>query len=95
MQVRISKIKIQYENEQLILSGLIKRRSYNSRVSPGHINYSIVDGQGQFIKEGVVNYPMNISSRHSKYGSHFSFVLPDDLPEGSRIKLGWQKNHTK
>lgn len=95
VQVRISRIKMLYENEQLVLKGLIKRRAYNSHVLPGHIAYSIVDGEGKMIKEGVVRYSNSLSSRRWKYGSHFSFVLPDDLPEGSRIKLGWYKNHSR
>ena len=95
VQVTISQIKIINEKEQLVLKGLIKRRAYNSHVTPGHIAYSIFDGEGKLIKEGVAQYSNSLSSRRWKYGSHFSFVLPNDLPEGSRIKLGWSKNQTK
>lgn len=95
VQVRISRIKIQQDGEQLILSGLIKRRSYNSHVLPGHIDYSIIDGKGQLIKEGMTNYSPSLSLRRWKYGSHFSFSLSKNLPEGSTIKLGWHQNHSK
>jgi hypothetical protein len=91
VQVRISNIKIQSMDEQLILSDLIKRRSYNSRVLPAHIIYSISDGKGEFIKEGIINYSSSISLRCWKYGSYFRLVLPDNLPEGSPIKLDWHK----
>ena len=92
VKVRISNIKIQHQNNQLVLSGLIKRRAQNSHVLPGHIDYVIIDKQGQIIKESAINYSASLSLRNSQYGRHFNFVIPDNLPEGSRIKLGWHKN---
>ncbi|MFK5986023.1 MAG: hypothetical protein QM479_11445 [Pseudomonadota bacterium] len=92
MKVRISKIQIQYDDKQLILSGFIKRRSYNSRVLTGHIYYSIMDNKGQLIKKGRTNYSSGLSLKRWEHGSHFSFVLPENMPEESSIKLGWQRN---
>ncbi|MCU7938633.1 MAG: hypothetical protein KZQ64_13595 [gamma proteobacterium symbiont of Bathyaustriella thionipta] len=91
VQVRIFGIKIKKHDKKALLSGQIKRRSYNSHVVPGHIYYSIFNGNGQTIKEGIVNYSASLSLRRLKQGSYFSFEIPDSLPEGSRIRLGWQK----
>ena len=94
-KVSISKIKIQKQNDNWVLSGKVKRRSYNSHVSPGHIKYSILSDKGQVIKQGATNYSPSLSSRRWKYGSRFSFVVPGNLPEGTSIRLGWHHHQSK
>jgi len=89
-RVRFSKIKIQTHHKQIELSGSIKRRSYNSRVLPGKISYIVNDGQGNIIKKGGINYSPSLSLRRWKSGSHFSLVLPNDLPKDTRIQLAWR-----
>ena len=90
-KVRISKVKIQNSNEQLLLSGLVKRRSYNSTVLPGHISYEVNDAHGKLIHRGDVNYSPSLSLRRWKSGSRFNLVLPNNLPKDSRIKLAWRQ----
>ncbi|MFK5894978.1 MAG: hypothetical protein QM504_17305 [Pseudomonadota bacterium] len=86
--VNISKIKIQ----NLLLSGIVKKRSYNSHVAPGHIKYFIVSDKEQILKQGVVEYSPTLSLRSWRYGSRFSFVIPENLPAGAHIRLGWHHN---
>jgi len=92
-KVKFLQVEVHRQNDQLLLTGKVKRRSYNSTVLPGHIDYIISDSQGQIIAEGVTNYAPSLSLRGWKFGSHFSVNLPDNLPEDSRIKLSWQRNH--
>jgi len=94
-QVRISNIRIESQSDQLILSGKIKRRAYNSHVLPGHIDYVILDVNDQIVTEGAVDYSSSLSLRRLKQGAHFSFLLPKVLDEGSYIKIGWNRNHNE
>ncbi len=92
-QVRISNIRIEPQSDQLLLSGTIKRRAYNSNVLPGHIDYIVFDVNDQVVTEGAVNYSSSLSLRRLKQGAHFSFLLPKELDEGSYIRIGWNRNH--
>ncbi|RKZ98208.1 MAG: hypothetical protein DRQ43_01825 [Gammaproteobacteria bacterium] len=93
-QVRISNIRIEPQSDQLLLSGTIKRRAYNSNVLPGHIDYIVFDVNDQVVTEGAVNYSSSLSLRRLKQGAHFSFLLPKELDEGSYIRIGWNRNHS-
>ena len=97
--VKISKIKIQKLNQLWVLSGVVKRRSYNSAVLPGHIDVTIVKtiagAQAQILSKDVVDYSPSLSLRRWRSGSRFNLTLPNDLPAGSTIKLKWHKNQSK
>lgn len=75
-----------------VVTGKIKKRSYNSRVSPGHIDYAIYDASGKLIDEGAVQYTPSFMLRRWKYGSSFSFKVPDNLPRNSTVKVSHHKN---
>ncbi|NOQ79946.1 MAG: hypothetical protein GQ546_11155 [Gammaproteobacteria bacterium] len=92
-KVRISKIKIERHSHQLVLSGIVKRRAYNSHVLPGHIDYIVFDVNDQVVAEGAVNFSSSLNLRRLKQGVQFSFLLPNNLSEGSYIKVGWNRNH--
>jgi len=95
--VKISKIKIQQHNQIWVLSGVVKRHSYNSSALPGHIDVAIMgpnDGKKpQIITESVIDYSPSLSLRRWRSGSRFDITLPNNLPIGSTIKLKWHKNH--
>lgn len=93
-KVRISNIKIERQSNQLVLSGIVKRRAYNSHVLPGHIDYIVFDINDQVVTEGAVNYSSSLNLRQLKQGAQFSFVLPKNLTEGSYIKVGWNRDHS-
>ena len=98
VQVRISQLKIKSgiendNNEDKVLSGLVKRRSYNSHVLPGHIDYVIFDSNDDVTHEGAIQVS-GLNLRNSRYGRQFKILLPKNMPEGSHIKIGWHKNQT-
>lgn len=93
-KVIISNVKIETRTDQLLLSGKIKRRAYNSYVLPGHIDYVVFDINDQVVTEGGVDYSSSLNLRRLKQGTHFSFLLPKDLDEGSYIRIGWNPNHS-
>ena len=93
--VKISNIKIQKANQQWILTGVVKRKSYNSSVLPGHIDITILGNKKHIVAQTQVGYAPSLSLRRWKAGSHFSFTLPSQIPRGSRIKLQWHKNQSQ
>jgi len=94
-KVTISKVKIDQINGKMILNGLVKRRSYNSSVVPGHIDITIKDSQNRIITNNTLNYTPSLSLRRWKFGSRFNFVLPADLPADSSVQIGWHPNRSK
>ena len=92
-QVRISNIRIEPQSNQLVLSGKIKRRAYNSHVQPGHIDYVVFDVNDQVVTEGAVKYSSSLNLRRLKQGTQFSFLLPEKLDKDSYIRIGWNRNH--
>jgi hypothetical protein len=94
VQVRISNLKIisDVENNQAnkVLSGTVKRRSYNSHVLPGHIDYVVLNKANGIIHEGAIKVA-GLNLRNNRYGRQFNILLPATLPEGNHIKIGWHK----
>ncbi len=97
VQVRLSQLKIksgvESDNDNSVLSGRIKRRSYNSHVLPGHIDYVIIDRNDEVIHEGAIQVS-GLNLRKNRYGRQFNILLPKNMPEGSHIKIGWHKTQT-
>ena len=93
-KVKISNIKIEPQSDQLILSGKIKRRAYNSHVLPGHIDYVVFDVNNEVVEEGAIDYSSSLSLRRVKQGAHFRFLLPKKMDKGSYVRIGWSQNHT-
>jgi hypothetical protein len=91
-KVRIYNVKIQQQQDQLVLSGLLKRRSYNSHVLPGHIDYVVIDTNENVIKQGWTQSPTGLNLRRYRYAHQFQLLLPNDLSEGSRIELSWHQD---
>jgi hypothetical protein len=83
---------MQQQNNSTVLSGKIKKRSKNSIIEQGHIKYYIYSENGQVIEHGQVGYSSGISLRTWKHGSNFSFILPNNMPNGANISLAWQAN---
>lgn len=94
-QVRINRINIESSNNQMILSGRVKKRAPNVHVIQGHIDYLILSSNGKIIASNAINYSPRLLHKRSKFGSLFNFVLPDNLPVGSTIKIGWHQNSSK
>jgi hypothetical protein len=96
-KVRFSKVKVKLtvinQKEQIVLRGVVKRRIYNSHILPDHIDYIVLDSREQILQQGAIQVS-GINLRHNRYGRQFSLLLPDALPGGSTIKLGWHNNQT-
>ncbi|MFK5986031.1 MAG: hypothetical protein QM479_11485 [Pseudomonadota bacterium] len=63
-------------NAQAELNYAVKKRSYNSYIVPGHIDYLIIAANGKLIRSQTVNYSPSLSQRRWKFGSKFSFFYP-------------------
>jgi len=91
-KIKIFNVKIKQHNQNLVLTGSIKRRSYNSKIQPGHINYIIENSLGKILQQGNSKYAPSLSLRRWKHGGKFTIRLPNNLPKNSKIKLSWHKN---
>jgi hypothetical protein len=92
--LKLSKVSVQ-QNQQLILTGKIKRISKNVHIAPGHLEVIVFNLNNQAIIKKSVNYSPALLSKHNKFGSQFEMVLPDDLPKGSSIKIKWHSNQSE
>jgi hypothetical protein len=94
-QVRINRIKIEADKNQMIFSARIKTRSPNVRVRQGHIDYLILSPKGKKIASNTINYAPRLIPKGSKFGRAYNYVLPDNLPMGGIIKIGWHQNSSE
>ncbi len=92
--VKLSRVNIQSENNQFILSGRVKRRSPNTLVFPGHIDVVVKSDSSQIIFHKVIRYSPSTLHKRSHFGSQFNFLLPENLPTGSTIKIKWHSNQS-
>jgi hypothetical protein len=90
--VQFKHVEIENQDGRYVLSGRIKRAVYNSHVAPGHIDYIVINGRGEFVAEGAVAYSPSLSLRRWKYGSSFSVVLPENVDNEALIKVIYHKN---
>jgi len=91
--VKFVKLSIDSDDQAMVLTGRVKRRIYNSRVLPGHIDYLVVNTAGETLGQGAVQYSSSLGLRRWKHGSSFSFQLPEDTPNDAVIKLTFHRNH--
>lgn len=87
--VKLSRVDVKNENQQLVLTGRVKRRSPNTHVVPGHIDV-LVNGE----LYNNLRYSPGRLHKRSVFGSKFNLVLPANLPKGSTIKLKWHRNQS-
>lgn len=90
-KIKISNIQVTKHNEQLVVSGVVNRRAYNSHVLPGHIDLVIFDTNKHILKQGIIKVS-GLNLCHNRYGRQFRIAFDNDLPEGSYIKMGWHHN---
>ncbi len=66
------------------LHGELKRKLAGRGQIPGHLHITLIDPQGQILKEANVDYKRhNAQSNHA----HFSIPLPVSLETGSTIRI--------
>lgn len=94
-KVRFESLSIEYVEGSPILAGKVKKKSYNTSVLSGHVDYIIKDSNGAVIVEGGVQYRPSLALRRWKYGSSFSIELPKDLPADATIQVGFHRNSYK
>jgi hypothetical protein len=92
--IKFSRLKVQNENQQLVLSGRLKRRSPNTHVFPGHLDVVVKGNDNQAILHKTISYSPNRLHKRSVFGSEFKLVLPENLPKGSAIKVKWHRNQS-
>jgi hypothetical protein len=94
-KVRFHNVSIEYDEGIPVLLGKVKRSVYNSRVSPGHVDYIVKDAKGNVLMEGGAEYSPSLSLRRWKFGSSFAIALPENLPADALIQVGFHRNtHT-
>jgi hypothetical protein len=87
-KLTIFKIKLMPSEKNILLTGVVKRRSYNSHILPGHIDYRIVDADKQIFKEGIIRV-IGLNLRKNSYGRAFELFIEEKLPQNSIIQLSW------
>lgn len=90
--VRFEHVEIEKVGGQYVLSGIIKRSVYNSSVSPGHIDYVVLNSEGKLLAEGATTYSPSLSLRRWRHGSSFSVILPKSVGSNSTVKVAFHKN---
>ena len=91
-KVKISNIKVTKEHGMEVISGVIKRRSYNSHALPGHLDVQIIDSQNVILQQGIIKVS-GLNLRRNRNGHQFHMTLNNKLPEGSYVKLDWHNNN--
>jgi len=90
--IYISQVSIYQDNNDLIISGWVKRGNISS-VGSGHINIIIIDPNGQIVKQLSTYYVPRMIHRKGKKRSFFKVRLPDTfLSPGSKIRVVYHKN---
>jgi hypothetical protein len=87
--VRLFNVNVNTENNQLQVTGKVKKVRHNSHVLPGHIDYVVLDENQQIIQTGKVTYKPSLFLRSPKHGSEFKITLVNNIPEHAIIKLAW------
>jgi hypothetical protein len=90
-KVKISNLNVKNEQGMIVISGVIKRRSYNSHALPGHLDVQVLDNQNEVSQQGIIKVS-GLNLRRNRNGRQFRISLDNELPEGSYIKLGWHDN---
>ena len=90
--VKLSDIKLMKEADKYIILGKLKKRSYNTHVQPGHIEYNLKTSDDVLVERGVINTAGNLNLRHLKNGRQFKQPLDGPLPKKGRLELIWHKN---
>lgn len=90
-KVKISNINVKKEQGMFVISGVIKRRSYNSHALPGHLDVQVVDSQNEILQQGTIKVS-GLNLRRNRNGRQFRISLDNTLPKGSYIKLDWHDN---
>jgi hypothetical protein len=90
-KVKISNIHINKEQGMFIISGVIKRRAYNSHALPGHLDFQIIDSQNETIQKGIIKVS-GLNLRRNRNGRQFRITLDNKLPKDGHIKLDWHNN---
>ena len=93
-KVRFEHVVMELQGQHYVLSGKIRRKSYNSQVAPGHIDYAAFDNEDNLITEGAVRYSPSLSLRRWKHGSTFSIKLPTSVTETATIRISFHKSST-
>ena len=80
----ISHAYLSQSGDQLSLRGEVKRRGHGRGPIPGHLHVTLIDSQGQVIKEADISYiRRNVKSSIAT----FSTKLPIELASGSKVKI--------
>ncbi|MEW5757493.1 MAG: hypothetical protein AB1810_14450 [Pseudomonadota bacterium] len=88
----VSRAYLTQTGDQLTVRGEVKRRYLSRGPIPGHLHITLIDPQGQTVKEADIRYMRR--SAHSSTAT-FSAKLPTELQPGSLIKITHfdTKNH--
>ncbi len=80
----ISHLYLHRTPEGMDLHGELKRKLAGRGAIPGHLHVTLIDPQGQMLKEADIDYKRhNAQSNHA----HFSIPLPMTLETGSSIRI--------
>jgi hypothetical protein len=85
-------VSFDQRDNALVVKGRLKKLIHDSRVSSGHVDYAIYDSNGKVVDEGAVKYTPSLNNRSWKFGSSFSFEIPDSLPSSAIIKITYHSN---
>ena len=80
----IGHVYVTQVDDTLSLRGELKKRLSKRGPIPGHLHVTLINSQGEMLKEADINYTRrNVKSSKA----FFSTKLPIDLPSGSTIRI--------
>ena len=93
--VRLFNVNFNTLNNQLEVTGKVKKVRHNAHILPGHVDYVVLDENQKIIQTGKVKYKPGLFLRSPKHGSEFSIILANNIPENAILKLAWHHNRSE
>ncbi|NLD38554.1 MAG: hypothetical protein GX654_16970 [Desulfatiglans sp.] len=90
--VRIMKVFVHKENDEMQISGIVKNTSFVP-VTSGHVDIAVISPEGVILQKISANYlPGTLSNRKRHHqGSRFSADLQSVPPAGSTVRIAFHK----
>lgn len=89
--VSIQAVTVRQDEEQLVVSGVVRRASLTSVPLWGHVNVTAFDAAGQNVGYAVVGYSPSSLPQKGPRSSHFTARIPVQAIQGTVVRI---EHHT-
>lgn len=89
--VNFNRVYVHQENDEIVVSGRIKRRSSSTVTGGGHVDIAVISPEGEVLEHVSTIYVPRVFLRKSHRGSYFEVRLSVVPPDGSVIRVARHK----